>query len=267
MNGFEQFEPDTELEEDNAGIWLSISDLMSGLLMFFALLFIVVQVQLQQKMLEAQKLEQKLEQEILKTQKLEQELEQEIFKAQKLEQELKTYKQIIDQLPLRIISAIEGKFGQGVVEVDPKTGDVKIGDRILFDEGSAELKPAGKQFLKRFIPIYSDVIFSDNLFESQIARVIIEGHTSSKGSDKVNMELSLRRALSVSDYIFSQQFNFKTKQKFKQKILASGRGEIDADKSKDNPSDRKVVFRFQFRREDFGELLKRAETVDESITK
>ena len=81
------------------------------------------------------------------------------------------------------------------------------------------------------------------------------------------MELSLRRALSVSDYIFSQQLNFKTKQPFKQKILASGRGEIDADQSQDNSSDRKVVFRFQFRREDFGELFKRANTVDESVTK
>ena len=238
MNAFE-FEPDTELEEDNAGIWLSISDLMSGLLMFFALLFIVVQVQLQQ----------------------------EILRAQRLEKELETYKRIIDQLPLRIISAIEGKFGRGIVEIDPKTGDVKIGDRILFDEGSAELKPAGKQFLKSFIPIYSDVIFSDTLFENQITRVVIEGHTSSGGSEKANMELSLRRALSVSDYIFSQQLNFKTKEEFKQKILASGRGEIDADKSTDNPRDRKVVFRFQFKREDFGELLERANTVDESVVK
>ncbi len=228
MNSFEQFEPDTEAEEDNSGIWLSISDLMSGLLMFFALLFIVVQVQLQQ----------------------------EIVKAQRLERELETYKRVIDQLPLRIISAIEGKFGEGILEIDPKTGDVKIGDRILFDEGSAELKPAGKQFLKRFIPIYSDVIFSDKLFESQITRVVIEGHTSSKGSDKANMELSLRRALSVSDYIFSEQLNFKTKQKFQQKILASGRGEIDADKSKDNSSDRKVVFRFQFRQVNFDDLEK-----------
>lgn len=239
MNSFEQFESDTEAEEDNSGIWLSISDLMSGLLMFFALLFIVVQVQLQQ----------------------------EIIKAQRLEKELETYKRIIEQLPLRIISAIEGKFGQGIVEIDPKTGDVKIGDRILFDDGSAELKPVGKQFLKRFIPIYSDVIFSDTLFESQITRVVIEGHTSSKGSDQGNMELSLRRALSVSNYIFSQQLNFDTKNQFNQKIMTSGRGEIDADQNKDNSSDRKVVFRFQFRREDFGELLKRADTVEESVTK
>lgn len=226
MNGFEQFEPDIELEEDNAGIWLSISDLMSGLLMFFALLFIVVQVQLQE------------------------------------------YQEIYKKLPLAIQQALQQKLGDKYAfEVDPETGGVTIGDSILFDEGSAKLKPAGKQFLKEFIPTYSNVIFSDELFDRQITRVVIEGHTSSRGSDRANMELSLRRALSVSDYIFSQQLNFKTKQPFKQKILASGRGEIDADQSKDNPSDRKVVFRFQFRREDFGELLKRANTVDESVTK
>ena len=226
MNAFEQFEPDIEVEEDNAGIWLSISDLMSGLLMFFALLFITVQVQLQE------------------------------------------YHELYKKLPIAIKQALQQKLGDKYAfEVDPETGGVTIGDSILFDEGSAELKPAGKQFLKQFIPIYSNVIFSDKLFDRQITRVVIEGHTSSKGSDKANMELSLRRALSVSDYIFSQQLNFDTKQQFKQKILASGRGEIDADQSKDSSSDRKVVFRFQFRREDFGELLKRANTVEKSVTK
>ena len=226
MNSFEQFEPDVELEEDNAGIWLSISDLMSGLLMFFALLFIVVQVQLQE------------------------------------------YQELYKKLPLAIQQALQQKLGDKYAfKVDPETGGVTIGNSILFDEGSAELKPAGKQFLREFIPIYSNVIFSDKLFDRQITRVVIEGHTSSGGSEKANMELSLRRALSVSDYIFSQQLRFKTKQQFKQKILASGRGEIDANQSQDKPRDRKVVFRFQFRREDFGELLKRANTVDESITK
>ncbi|WP_319418720.1 OmpA/MotB family protein [Pleurocapsa sp. FMAR1] len=203
MNSFEHFEPDTELEEDNSGIWLSISDLMSGLLMFFALLFIVVQVQLQE------------------------------------------YQELYKKLPLAIQQALHQKLGDKYAfEVDPETGGVTIGDSILFDEGSANLKPAGKLFLKEFIPVYSNIIFSDELFDRQITRVVIEGHTSSKGSDKANMELSLRRTLSVSDYIFSQQLNFDTKQQFKQKILASGRGEIDADKSKDNLSDRKVVFRF-----------------------
>ena len=223
MDSFEQFEPDLELEEDNSGIWLSISDLMSGLLMFFALLFIVVQVQLQEKVVE---------------------LEEKILEAQKLEQDLKTYQKIIDGIPQKIKEEIEEKFGKGFVELD--RGGIKISNHILFDEGSAELKPAGEEFLNKFIPIYSSVIFSDEFLESQINSVVVEGHTSSQGSEQANMELSLRRSLSVSNYIFSKQLNFEHKQKFKQKMLVSGRGEIDADRSQDNPSDRKVVFHLQF---------------------
>ena len=105
------------------------------------------------------------------------------------------------------------------------------------------------------------------MFERQIVRVIIEGHTSSKGSDKENLELSLRRALSVSDYILSNQLNFPTKERFKQKILASGRGEIDAEQAVDDPADRRVMFRFQFRREDFQEFLKEQEQTPQNSQK
>lgn len=229
MSDYPEYETDAEaLEEQDSGIYLSISDLMSSLLMFFALLFITVQVQLSTQ----------------------------ILRAQQLEKELQRYKQAVDELPIRILDALQGKIGgTGIFQVDPETGDVSLDDRILFDEGSAELKPEGKQFLQQFIPIYSNVIFSDQLFDRQITRVIIEGHTSSKGSDKNNMELSLRRALSVSDYIFSNQLQFPTKKRFNHKILASGRGEIDAEQKFDNPSDRRVVFRFQFRREDFKDFF------------
>jgi outer membrane protein OmpA-like peptidoglycan-associated protein len=220
MSNFPDYEVDTEvLDEQDSGVYLSISDLMSSVLMIFVLLFITVQVQLQR------------------------------------------YQQAIDQLPIRILNALEGKIGgKGLFTVDPETGDVSIGDRILFDEGSAELKPEGKKFLKQFIPTYSNVIFLDSLFDRQITRVIIEGHTSSKGSEKENMELSLRRSLAVSDYILSNQFKFSTKERFKKKILASGRGEIDANQKIDNSSDRKVVFRFQFRRENFEQFLQSKDT-------
>ncbi|MEA5535982.1 OmpA family protein [Crocosphaera sp. XPORK-15E] len=229
MNGSEDHELDAEgLEEQDAGVWLSIGDLMSGLLMLFALLFVTVQVQLQA----------------------------EIQRAKKLETELQKYKQAIDELPIRIINAVEGKVGgTGLFTVDPETGDVSLGEQILFDEGSTELKPEGKKFLQQFIPVYSQVIFSDDLFDRQIIRVIVEGHTSSKGPEKDNMELSLRRSLSVSDYIFSNQINFPTKEQFKQKLLSAGRGEIDADSSFDNPRDRKVIFRFQFRPVDIQDFL------------
>lgn len=47
MSNFLEYEAEEELiEEQDSGVWLSAGDLMSGLLMFFALLFIAVSAQL-----------------------------------------------------------------------------------------------------------------------------------------------------------------------------------------------------------------------------
>lgn len=225
MSSFFDYETEAEeLEEQDSGVWLTIGDLMSSLLMIFALLFITVLVKLQ------------------------------------------SYTEAIDKLPSIILEAIKKEIPDPeLVRVNPETGDISIGNKILFDEGSAELKAEGKQFLKQFIPVYSRVIFSDPTFDNQITRVIIEGHTSSKGDDDQNMELSLRRALSVSNYIFSDELKFATKEGFKQKLMASGRGEIEAVQDADQASDRKVVFRFQFRRQDFKELLKK-NSIDQNLS-
>lgn len=190
-------------EEDTSSVLLSLGDLMSGLLMIFALLFIVVLVQLKER-----------------------------------------------EKPRRVVigTVKEAMEANNIgVKVNAETGDISIRDSILFDENSAELKPAGKEFLQNFIPIYSSLIFSEPEFEKEITRVIIEGHTSSKGSDKTNLNLSLLRSAAVIDYIFSD-LDFETKQDLRQKIMAAGRGEIEAQQDIDNPTDRKVTFRFDFRR-------------------
>ena len=238
MLNLDNFNSNSELDLDDeqdqeSGVWLSISDLMSGLLLFFALLFIATQIQLQKKI-----------------------------------EELRKYEEALKNLPLVVQTAIEEGVGGDAVEVDPETGDVSLDDKILFAEGESELKPEGKAFLNKFIPIYSDVIFSDEQFDKEIARVVIEGHTSSKGSDEVNRALSLERALSVANYIFSEQLNFSNEERFEEKILISGRGEIDANQSLDDAKDRKVTFRFQLRRPDFSEFVNQeGEKVKESIDK
>jgi len=213
MSNFLEYEAEEELiEEQDSGVWLSVGDLMSGLLMFFALLFIAVSAQLVR------------------------------------------YEEIIKTLPERIINAIEEKIGdKGNLTRDEKTGDITLPNEILFDEGSYQLKPQGKNFLKEFIPAFSDAIFSDKLIANQVSLIIIEGHTSSKGSEKDNMELSFKRALAVTEYI--NTINFPEKDKFKQKLLAAGRGEIDSNQEIDSPEDRKVMFRFQFKREDLKEIF------------
>lgn len=168
--------------------------------------------------------------------------------------QLKQYQEAFDKLPLVILNTLRQEVpGGDKLEVDPRTGDVSIPDAILFDEGSAELKPAGRQFLRSFIPVYSNVIFSNDEFDNMITRVIIEGHTSSFGEERENMQLSLQRALSVSDYISS--LNFPTQSQFKYKVLAAGRGELDANQEIDSPGDRKVVFRFQLRPPDWGKMF------------
>ena len=203
MDDFIRGEINAEIiEDDDSSIYLSIADMMSSLLMFFALLFITTLLQLAQK-----------------------------------------------DAPKRVvIGNVVGQMKSNNinVKVNPETGDISIQESILFAKGSTELKPEGKAFLRSFIPVYSGVIFSKPEFEKEISRVVIEGHTSSDGDEKTNLQLSLLRSASVYNYIF-YDMNFPTKAPLSQKILAAGRGEIESDKKRDNPGDRKVVFRFQFR--------------------
>ena len=215
MSFFNAIESEVEEIDDGdheSSTYLSIGDLMSGLVMCLALLFITSLVQLQQ-----------------------------------------AKEQLLKQRRIVVGTLIEKLGGNNInVEVNQETGDVSLRDAILFDEGSAALKPEGKAFLRQFIPIYSQVIFSSGI-EDQISRVVIEGHTSSNGSYESNLELSLLRSLSVTKYVFSNDLQFSTKQNLSQKILSSGRGEIDANQKTDKSSDRKVLFRFQFRGEEFSE--------------
>ncbi len=207
MTGFFDYETEEELlEEEDSGVWLSVGDLMSGLLMFFALLFIAVSAQLVE------------------------------------------YDNIIKKIPLAIVEATKNIEGvKDSIKLEPN-GDLSLDDKILFDEGQATLKPEGKNFLTNFIPVYTETIFSDEMFDQQVSRIIIEGHTSSNGSEKQNMELSFQRALAVSEYIKTIDFPYQNQ--LKQKLLAAGRGETDSNQTFDDSKDRKVMLRFQFKRQE-----------------
>jgi hypothetical protein len=69
----------------------------------------------------------------------------------------------------------------------------------------------------------------------------------------------------VVNHIFSEQLPFETEEELRQKIMTAGRGEIEANQEIDDPTDRRVTFRFQFRGEDFADLSTRwSEENDES---
>lgn len=63
---------------------------------------------------------------------------------------------------------------------------------ILFDTGKSSIKAQSEEVLSNIIAI---------LKEYPAAKFTIEGHTDSVGSEKLNLELSETRALSVKDYL------------------------------------------------------------------
>lgn len=194
---------------EESGVWLSVGDLMSVLLMIFALLLISALVQISEVYEDSQ------------------------------------------NTRIVIIKAINDKLNtEGIgVQADPETGDISITDSILFDLNDYRLKASGKEFLKRFIPIYSEAIFQSQATADEVSRVVIEGHSSSDGAFDRNMELSVLRANSVIAFVNSM--TFRHKQRFFDKAIISGRGSIEARQDVADAADRKVKFRFQFKDEEF----------------
>ena len=211
MNNFSDWEPTPQIEEDNSSVLLAIGDMMSGLLMIFALLFITVSLQLSERS--------------------------------------EPRRNVIEEL-MNTFRANNVK-----IDLDEKTGVITFKENILFPENSAQLSDAGKSTLRSFIPVYSNVILSNPEYQKEINRVVIEGHTSSSGTYNGNLQLSLLRSFAVAEYIFSPEMKFETQSQLSQKILASGRGEIEANPNIDDPNDRKVIFRLQFKGDDLSEVF------------
>jgi len=115
--------------------------------------------------------------------------------------------------------------------VDSSAGVVKISDLELFDLNSYELSPKGKQYLLSFVPAYLDSLFSNEYLSNHIDKIIIQGHTDSqtyKGefSDDEqymkNMELSLKRAYTVANFITNTPYNKVNGDKLRKMIIVEG---------------------------------------------
>jgi chemotaxis protein MotB len=118
------------------------------------------------------------------------------------------------------------------VDIDKMTGDLKISDVELFEIGSAVLSPRGKKLLDKLAPIYIDTIFTDKELASEIQYIIIQGHTDSQMFAGVNskdeqflrnMDLSLKRANAVAEYIFSTKYNKEFADDFKKVVVVEGK--------------------------------------------
>lgn len=156
-----------------------------------------------------------------------------------------------DAIILTVSESIINKLKQKGIDanIDPKTGRLMVSTDTNFDFNSADLKAQGKSDLDTIIPIYAEAIFTLKPEQiDSIDRILIEGHTDKVGSYASNMTLSSQRANAILTYIDSMD-NFKYKDQLLRKLTAVGRGENDATgaDNRENPADRKVVIRFEFK--------------------
>lgn len=116
-------------------------------------------------------------------------------------------------------------------QIDSISGIVKISDLELFDLNSYELSQKGKDYLSKFAPAYLDSIFSNEYLNENIDKIIIQGHTDSQtfagqySADEQymkNMELSLKRAYAVANYMTNTPYNKANGNRLRKMIVVEG---------------------------------------------
>lgn len=102
---------------------------------------------------------------------------------------------------------------------------------ILFDSGSATLRPESTPVLQQIL---------DTLQDHPELSVVIEGHTDAVGDDATNLDLSQRRAAAVVDHLVAQGLDAA-------RLAAEGKGEAepvaDNETAEGRQQNRRVVLR------------------------
>ena len=172
-------------------------------------------------------------------------------KQGQLEQMVGVKAQIVQQL-----SSALRKSGIDV-SVDEQTGAIALPSQMLFTTNSATLSNGGQKYLRRFLPVYLDVLLSED-FRTYVAEIIIEGHTDSNGTYLHNLQLSQERALSVANYVLGDSFmsdtlglNASAKKTLLGLVTASGRSfsapVLDANGDEDQNASRRVEIKFRLK--------------------
>ena len=179
-------------EHQDEGQWISISDMMAGLMVIF--LFVALSF-----MLDAQEKKNKIE-----------------VDRDRIKEIAVTYQRLQNDLYNDLYQEFKDDLKKWNAEIDPKELSVRFNEppppnpRVLFDIGSAELQERFKLILDEFFPRYVGTLAKDK-YQGDIEEIRIEGHTSSEWSESVspkeayilNMELSQDRTRSVLEYVLN----------------------------------------------------------------
>lgn len=206
--------------------WLSISDLMAGILVIFILFFVL-------------------------------KINSEVKLRKVFEEMFKVKEQIVSDLN------IEFSNYDNISVLDDGTIRFFIEDKKSqwFKTGKKDLTKAGKKVVSEFVLKYIGILFS-NKYIDYVDRIEVIGHTDSRGpkganekrSYLFNLKLSQGRAYSVVEHIhksvsFSKDSkkNLEYKKKLRDKLTANGRSYVEILKKNNGNENKLLSRRVEFR--------------------
>ena len=153
-------------------------------------------------------------------------------------------------IKLKVVAALKDALGDKI-DIDKKTGSLRLASNILFGSGEATLKPEAKVELKKAFEEYIGTLVTNENIKPHLDKIIIEGHTDSVGSYIYNLNLSQKRALAVMEYLLT--LDFTKKHNIQPLMTASGRAYQDAimvDGVEDKNASRRIEIKFRLKNED-----------------
>lgn len=215
-------------EHEENVFWTTMSDLMLGLAVVFMTLFVLAISGFSEQVIEQK------------------------------QQQVKASNEIVEKLKEQNIEA----------EIDKMTGDIKISDLELFEVNSWVLSKKGQQYLDKLVPIYIDTIFSKPELLVGIDNVVVQGHTDSQSFSGLstvdeqfakNMELSLKRANSVAQYMFKTNFDKQYSEKLRSMMAVEGKSfanpVLKEDGTEDYAKSRRVELKLKVKRMDLSKAF------------
>lgn len=178
--------------------WISISDLMAGLMMIFLFIAISFMNSLQ-------------------------------LRANQIREVAVAYRETQYELYQALFKEFEHDLTRWQAEIDPQL-IVRFNEpRVLFHQNSSEVTPFFKEVLRDFFPRYLKILYSDK-YRENIEEIRIEGHTSSEWQNLVdretsyylNMKLSQDRTRSVLEHCLRLSENQKLKSWVRGHLTANG---------------------------------------------
>lgn len=174
-----------EKSNNDEGIWMSVSDLMSGLMIVFLFISICFMSKVSKENIYIKK------------------------EQRDIQKMVKAY----ESIKVSIYNDLQNEFKDDVekwaVEID-KDGTVRfLEPEVFFHVGNADLKTRYKDILYDFFPRYIDIVYGK--YKDNIQEIRIEGYTSSEWGKSVtllesyfyNMELSQDRTRNVLSYVMN----------------------------------------------------------------